>query len=276
VVGNTVGAVRVECVALLTDYGRRDGFVAACHGVIARLAPAARIIDITHDVPPQDIRHGAAVLAQTVPYLPPAVVVGVVDPGVGTARRAVAITAGGSVLVGPDNGLLGWAARVLGGPGDAVELTAEQYQLPERAGTFDGRDVFAPVAAHIYVGTPLSALGPPVSDLVTLPDPVVTAEPGRLVTEVLTVDHFGNVQLAARSLDLTAARLGRGTAAVTMARRTATVVRGERFADVPAGEPVLYVDAAGHASLAVNGGNAAEMFGVVPGDSVTVLVHPQR
>lgn len=271
-----MGGVRAECVALLTDYGRRDGFVAACHGVIARLAPAARIIDITHDVPPQDIRHGAAVLAQTVPYLPPAVVMGVVDPGVGTARRAVAITAGGSVLVGPDNGLLGWAARALGGPGDAVELTAEQYQLPDRAGTFDGRDVFAPVAAHIYAGTPLSALGPPVSDLVTLADPVVTAEPGRLVTEVLTVDHFGNVQLAARSTDLEAAGITGGPVTVTLPGRTTRVPRGATFADVAVDEPILYVDAADHAALAVNTGNAAKTFDLAPGDPVTATVHPYQ
>src|SRR5690606_28015773 len=103
-------AVAYDWIGLLTDYGRRDGFVAACHGVIARIAPAVRVIDITHEVPPQDVRHGAAVLAQTLPYLPPSVVVAVVDPGVGTRRRGVAIAAGGFVLIGPDNGLLPWAA----------------------------------------------------------------------------------------------------------------------------------------------------------------------
>lgn len=263
-----MAAVELECVALLTDYGRRDGFVAACQGVIARLAPAARIIDITHDVPPQDIRHGAAVLAQTVPYLPPAVIVGVVDPGVGTQRRAVAIAAGESALVGPDNGVLVWAADALGGVRSAVQLTAAEYHLPARSGTFAGRDVFAPVAAHLYLGTPLTAFGPAVDDLVTLPVPLVTVENGRLATEVLTVDHFGNVQLAARSGDITAAGLTEGTVTVTLASRSVAVRHGSAFADVATGEPVLYVDAAGHIALAVNHGSAAASFGLRPGDAV--------
>jgi S-adenosyl-L-methionine hydrolase (adenosine-forming) len=258
------------CVALLTDYGRRDGFVAACHGVIARIAPAARVIDVTHDVPPQDIRHGAAVLAQTVPYLPPAVIVGVVDPGVGTPRRAVAIAADESILVGPDNGLLVWAAAALGGPDAAVELTAKRYHLPAGSATFAGRDVFAPVAAHLFAGTSLAELGPAVDDLVTLPAPVMSAERGQLRTEVLVVDHFGNVQLAARSVDLEAAGFTSGTVTLALPGRTAPALRGTTFADVPVGDPVLYVDAAGHAALAVNRGNAAATLGLAPGDPVTV------
>src|SRR5690606_4210745 len=168
-----------------------------------------------HDVPPHDIRHGAAILAQTVPYLPPAVIVGVVDPGVGTARRGVAVEAGESVLVGPDNGLLGWTADTLGGVRTAVELADTRYFLPQRAGTFDGRDVFAPVAAHLANGVPVGELGPPATGLVALPTPVVEVGDGRLVAEVLTVDHFGNVQLAARRADLEAARLGDSIVAVT-------------------------------------------------------------
>ncbi len=98
-----------DCISFLTDYGLEDGFVAACHGVAARIVPGIRLIDITHLVPPGDVRRGAAVLAQTLPYLPPGVHVAVVDPGVGTARRGVAVAAGDSILVGPDNGLLSWA-----------------------------------------------------------------------------------------------------------------------------------------------------------------------
>ena len=109
-------------LSFLTDYGLEDGFVAACHGVAARIAPAAGIIDITHLVQPGDVRRGAAVLAQTIAYLPPAVHVAVVDPGVGTTRRAVAVAAGDSILVGPDNGLLSWAVAALGGGKEAVQL----------------------------------------------------------------------------------------------------------------------------------------------------------
>jgi S-adenosylmethionine hydrolase len=262
--------VGYDWVALLTDYGRRDGFVAACHGVVAGIAPSVRVIDITHDVPPQDVRHGAAVLAQTVPYLPPAVIVGVVDPGVGTARRGVAVVAGESVLVGPDNGLLGWAAEALGGVEGAVSLDEARYFLPQRAGTFDGRDVFAPVAAHIATGVRVADLGAAAADLVELPAPVVDVGDGRLAAEVLTVDHFGNVQLAARQSDLDAARLGDSPVTVEATGRVANALPGATFADVAPGHLVCYVDSAGHVALAVNQGNAADLLGVRPSDLVTL------
>lgn len=263
--------VGYDWVGLLTDYGRRDGFVAACHGVIARLAPNVRVIDITHDVPPQDIRHGAAVLAQAVPYLPPSVIVGVVDPGVGTARRGIAIETGESVLVGPDNGLLNWAAEALGGVRRAVSLDEARYHLPQIAGTFDGRDVFAPVAAHIASGVPMDALGAQAYDLVRLPAPVVEVGDGRLATEVLTVDHFGNVQLAARKADLDAARPGHALVTVEAQGRSTDVRLATTFADVPPGQLVCYVDSAGHVALAVNQGNAAGLLGVQPTDPVTLI-----
>lgn len=265
-----MGDVAYGWVALLTDYGRRDGFVAACHGVIARIAPDVRVIDITHDVPPQDIRHGAAVLAQTVPYLPPAVIVGVVDPGVGTARRGVALAAGESVLVGPDNGLLCWAAAALGGTKEAVALVGREYHLPARSGTFDGRDVFAPVAAHVARGTPLADLGSRADGLVVLPEPEVNVRVGRVETEVLTVDHFGNIQLAARQSDLDSAELAAGTVAVELNGQTTVAVRGSVFADVRAGGVLLYVDGAGHAAVAVNQGDAASALGARPADRVVL------
>jgi S-adenosyl-L-methionine hydrolase (adenosine-forming) len=263
-------SVTYSWFAFLTDYGTRDGFVASCHGVMARIAPAVRAIDITHEVPPRDVRHGAAVLAQTVPYLPPSVVVAVVDPGVGTSRRAIAVRAGESVLVGPDNGLLGWAADALGGAGDAVELTVEEYLRRASARTFDGRDVFAPAAAHIAAGVPVENLGPPVHDLVRLPDPYVAVEDGTLRTEVLTVDHFGNVQLAATAADLAAVAPPGRHAVVGLADRHVVAVVGHTFADAPAGQPVLYVDSAGHLALAVNRGDASALLGLGSADPVTI------
>jgi hypothetical protein len=262
--------VQYAWIAMLTDYGLRDGFVAACHGVIAQRAPNVRVIDITHDVPPQDVRHGAAVLAQTAPYLPVAVLVGVVDPGVGTARRGVAIEAGQSVLVGPDNGLLTWAAEALGGVRGAVALDNARYHLPRRAGTFDGRDVFAPVAAHIAGGVALDELGPPVDDLLVLPTPVVDVHDGRLVTEVLTVDHFGNVQLAARNADLAAAHVHGPAVTVELGDHVTPVRLGATFADVAPGQVFCYVDSAGHLALAVNQGRAADMLAAGPGDEVVL------
>jgi S-adenosyl-L-methionine hydrolase (adenosine-forming) len=191
-------------VSFTTDYGRGDGFVAACLGVIARTAPHVRVIDVTHDVPPGDVRRGATVLAQTVGYLPPAVHLAVVDPGVGTARRGLAVVAGAGVLVGPDNGLLLPAAGALGGITAAYELAEREFWLPGVSRTFHGRDVFAPVVAHLANGVDPPALGPAVAagDLVRLPEPAVTARPGELTAEVLTIDGFGNVQLAATASDL--------------------------------------------------------------------------
>src|SRR3984885_14983302 len=152
-----------QYMSFLTDYGLEDGFVAACHGRGARIAPAASIIDITYLVPPGDVRRGAAVLAQTVAYLPPAVHVAVVDPGVGTVRRAIAVAAGGSVLGGPDNGLLSWAMAALGGASQAVQLTNGELWLHPVSATFHGRDIFMPVAAHLAAGTALTEVGDDVA-----------------------------------------------------------------------------------------------------------------
>ncbi|WP_376701403.1 SAM hydrolase/SAM-dependent halogenase family protein [Micromonospora carbonacea] len=252
-------------ISLTTDYGLADGFVAACHGVIARLAPAVRVIDVTHLVPPADVRRGAAVLAQTVPYLPVGVHVAVVDPGVGTARRGVALATPGGTLVGPDNGLLPDAAAALGGVTAAVELTNPDWLAPRVSRTFHGRDVFAPVAARLAAGAPLADAGPAVdpAGLVRLPEPVVRAEPGGFAAEVLTVDHFGNVQLAAPG-----DRLAPLPARLRVAGRAAA--HGRTFGDAPPGALVAYVDSAGLVAAAVNGGRAANVLGVAPGDLVTV------
>lgn len=260
-------------VAFLTDYGRADGYVAACHGVIARIAPSARVIDVTHEVPAQDVRHGAVVLADTLPYLPPSVVLAVVDPGVGTRRRAVAVDAGDHVLVGPDNGLLPWAADTAGGAVRAVELTAPEYRLDTGATTFDGRDVFAPAAAHLAAGTGLLALGPEldVVTLVRLPDPWLRVGPDTIEAEVHVVDRFGNVALAAGPADLTAAALDQhARLRVTVGGRSSSLPLAASFAAVPEGDLVLLVDSAGRLALAVNRGSAAAELGLRPGDRVTI------
>jgi len=248
-------------ISLTTDYGLSDGFVAACHGVIARLAPGVRVIDVTHLVTPGDVARGAAVLAQTVPHLPPAVHIAIVDPGVGTARRPVAIETPGGLLVGPDNGLLPWAADALGGATRAVELTNAGWFAPEVSHTFHGRDVFTPVAARLAAGTDLSGVGPQVdpAGLVRLPEPVLAVGDGWVEAEVLTVDRFGNVQLAARADDVV--RLGQH---LKVGGVHAT--RGSTFADAAAGGLVVYVDSADRVAVAVNGGRAAVVLGVTPGD----------
>lgn len=264
---------RFRYLSFLTDYGLEDGFVAACHGVAARIAPHASIIDVTHLVPPGDIRRGAAVLAQTVPYLPPAVHVAVVDPGVGTARRGVAVAAGDSVFVGPDNGLLSWAVTASGGAAHAVSLTNRELWLADVTATFHGRDVFMPVAAHVAAGAELAGAGAEIdaADLVTLPAPERLIRDSVAEGEVLTVDRFGNVQLTITASD--AAEIGLssgGTALVRCGHHQLTVPFRDMFGAVAPGELVAYSDSAGLVSIAVNGGDAAQRLGLPPGARVSI------
>jgi S-adenosylmethionine hydrolase len=260
-------------LSFLTDYGLEDGFVAACHGVAARIAPQARIIDITHLVQPGDVRRGAAVLAQTLAYLPPAVHVAVVDPGVGTARRAIAVAAGESILVGPDNGLLSWSMAALGGGTSAIHLTNGDLWLHPVSGTFHGRDIFMPVAAHLAGGLDLDKAGEEISvaDLVSLPAPTSRLHDGAAEGEVMSVDRFGNVQLSIPAAD--AGRLGIGIGSpliVRCGRRQFTVPYLDTFAAGAPGEIVAFTDSAGLISLAINAGDAAEQLGLPPGAHVRI------
>jgi S-adenosylmethionine hydrolase len=265
---------RFQCISLLTDYGLQDGFVASCHGVLARLAPGVHVIDVTHLVPPGDIRRGAAVLAQTLPSLPHGVHIAVVDPGVGTLRRSLALVAGDHVLVGPDNGLLPPAAEVLGGVGPAYEITSGAAMLQPVSHTFHGRDVFAPAAARLAAGElTVAALGPevPVDELVQLPMPLASAGDGWAQAEVVTVDRFGNVQTALRAGRLAGAGFALGDVASISAGGVRHPVRyAETFGSVPKGALVLYVDSAGYISVARNGGDAARLLGARPGSLVRI------
>jgi len=268
---------RFGYLSFLTDYGLEDGFVAACHGVAARIAPHASIIDVTHLVPPGDVRRGAAVLAQTVPYLPPAVHVAVVDPGVGTARRGVAVAAGDSVFIGPDNGLLSWAVTAAGGPARAFSLTNRDLWLADVTATFHGRDIFMPVAAHLADGAELAATGAEIdiADLVTLPAPERLIRDSVAEGEVLTVDRFGNVQLTITASDAAEIGLKPGaTANIRCGRHQLTVPYREMFGAVAPGELVAYADSAGLVSIAVNGGDAAQHLGLPPGARVSIAAAP--
>ncbi|GIM89432.1 SAM hydrolase/SAM-dependent halogenase family protein [Paractinoplanes toevensis] len=253
-------------ISFTTDYGTFDGFVAACHGTIARLAPEVRVIDVTHHVPPADVSRGAAVLAQTAPFLPPSVHLAVVDPGVGTSRRGLVLGTPNGLLVGPDNGLLISAAEALGGVEIAYELANKDWTLGDVSRTFHGRDVFAPAAAKLALGAAPSEAGPRVdpSTLVRLPDPVVTVGDGWIESEVITVDRFGNVQLAAGGEVL--AGLGPDLQVNDAVRAR----RGNTFAEVGPGELLVYEDSAGHVAVAVNNGRAVVVLSVRPGDLIRV------
>jgi S-adenosyl-L-methionine hydrolase (adenosine-forming) len=253
-------------ISLTTDYGTFDGFVAACHGSIARIAPDVRVIDVTHHVPPADVTRGAAVLAQTAPHLPPAVHIAVVDPGVGTARRALVIATPGGTLVGPDNGVLIWAAEALGGIDSVHELTNKDWFFGDVSRTFHGRDVFAPAGARLAGGADPGDAGPAVdpASLVRLPDPVVTIGDGWIEAEVTTVDRFGNVQLAAGGEALA----GLGFELVVNGNVRAR--RGTTFGDVDPGDLLVFEDSAGRVALAINNGRAVVVLSVRPGDVLRV------
>jgi S-adenosyl-L-methionine hydrolase (adenosine-forming) len=253
-------------ISLTTDYGTFDGFVAACHGSIARIAPDVRVIDVTHHVPPADVARGAAVLAQTAPHLPPSVHVAVVDPGVGTARRGIVIGTPNGVLVGPDNGVLLPAAGSLGGIQAVHELTNKEWFLGDLSRTFHGRDLFTPAAARLATGAALGDAGPRVDadTLVRLPDPVVTIGDGWIEAEVITVDRFGNVQLAAGGATLA----GLGTDLVVNDNVRAR--RGTTFGDVEQGDLLVYEDSAGHIAIAINRGRAVVVLSVRTGDVIRI------
>src|SRR5439155_22591482 len=188
-----------DTVSFLSDYGLVDEFVGVVKSVIRSIAPPVRVIDITHQVPAHDVRSGSLTLVRAVQYLASGVVLAVVDPGVGTARRAVAVEVGDGdyVFVGPDNGLLASAISMVGGAVRAVSLTNTDYHLPAPGPTFAGRDIFAAAAAHICNGVALAELGEEIDPVTMRPGliPVPREEGDRLLAEILWVDHFGNAQL---------------------------------------------------------------------------------
>lgn len=273
--GAGAGRLRYDTISFLSDYGRTDEFVGVVHSVIRTLTPGATVIDITHDVPAHDVRAGGLVLARAAQYLTAGVVLAVVDPGVGTDRRGIAVEIGDgdSVLVGPDNGLLAPAVALVGGASRAVELTNPAHRLEAAGATFDGRDVFAPAAAALCRGVPLEELGPAVDagglwpGMVPLPQP---EEDGSVAAEVLWVDRFGNAQLNLGPDDLAA--LGLLDERLTV--RTEAGDRGARrvaaYAELGAGELGLAVDSYGLLAIVLDRRSAAEELGIDAGTAVTL------
>jgi hypothetical protein len=264
-------------ISFLTDFGGAATAPAVCRGVMLDVAPKARILDLTHDVRPFAVRDGAFLLWSAIPYLPVGVHLVVVDPGVGTERRGIALrVARGDVLVGPDNGVLRPAADRLGGIVEARALTNSRLWRDEVSSTFHGRDVFAPVAAHLASGTEFGEAGEEIdaADLVPLAFPTATLADGKLETGVLFVDTFGNCRLAGDVDDLAAlvGVLGPGMRFAVRAGPDETTLAYEpTFGRVPRGTPLLYRDAdyAG-LGLAVNQGSAAERFGLAPDQPVSI------
>lgn len=264
-------ALRYDTISFLSDYGFDDEFVGVVKSVIRSIAPDVTVIDITHGIPPHDVRAGSLTLARTAQYLNPGVVLAIVDPGVGTERRAVAVEVGdgASVLVGPDNGVLAGAVAMVGGATRVVSLDDPRWHLPAPGATFDGRDVFAPVAAHLCRGVDLAELGTLVDPLTLRPGllPVSRDDDGSLVGEVLWVDRFGNAQLNVDPDDLEAwgarVRLRAG-------ELTRTAVRAGSYAELGSGQVGLVVDSYGLLSIALDQRSAADELGLAAGTEVVL------
>ena len=277
-------------IAFLSDYGLVDEFVGVVHGVLARLAPGVVVVDVTHQVPPHDVDSGARTLWRAVPWLAPGVVLAVVDPGVGTARRPVAVEVGvaGLALVGPDNGLLLPAALAAGPISAAVELDmaavtaaigpgiATPGASPRRGVTFDGRDLFAPAAAVLAAGGDIGRLGTAIdpSSLAggSLPSPRRTA--GGLEGQVLWIDRFGNAQLNVTAAD--ADPLGpRVTVRAGNPPGTFRAVRADAFAGLPLGWLGLVTDSYGLLALCADRAPAAAQLGLRVDDPVLLAADPR-
>ena len=259
-------------VSFLTDFGYEDEFTGVCRAVIDRIDPSIRVIDVTHGIEPGNLRRGAMALAAYVPFAAPSVHLAVVDPGVGTGRRAVAIEAGDHFLVGPDNGLLMLAADRLGGPARAFEITDSPYRLSPVHRTFHGRDLFSPVAAELARGVPIEDTGTEVEpeSLVRFRLPEARLQGDLLVTHVLATDRYGNLALDAGPEIILESFLRDGERVTVEIenRPTVEVPFGATFADVAHGHPVFFTDSSGTLALAVNRGDAASLFGLGPDDEL--------
>jgi S-adenosylmethionine hydrolase len=265
-------------VTFLSDFGSSDPFVGICHGVIVRTCPDAQVIHLGHGIRPQSVGQGARVLAASIPYLPVGVHMAVVDPGVGSERRAICLrSAEGRLFVGPDNGLLVPAAEASGGIELAVEITETRYMLPAVSRTFHGRDVFSPVSGHLAAGLDPAELGHAVDpgDLVRIRELAVELEGSVLTAAVQQIDRFGNIQLSAVLADVE--ELFENGRVVEVSHRDdryyATCAL--TFADVERGELVLYEDSEQRLSVAINRGNAAELVDADPLDTLTIDFAPR-
>ena len=255
----------MRIITLITDFGHSDAYVGIMKGVILSIAPHVVIVDLCHQVPPQDVRVGAFTLYQSVPFFPPdAVHVVVVDPGVGGARPALAVRTDHGMFVAPDNGVLGFVLAATGVQ-EAVSLTNPDYRLPAASNTFHGRDVFAPAAAHLVNDVPMAQMGSPAANLVALsvPQPEIISSQ-RMISHVIHIDHFGNL-----ILDATADHLG---SQATFELTGHVIDRLSRtFADGEPGELVAYVGSTyHHVEIAMRNGDAAQALGVDVGTPVLI------
>lgn len=262
-------------ICFLSDFGLQDEFVGVVKGVLYRISPDSIVIDITHQVPPGGVRSGALALSRAIQYLPPGVVLAVVDPGVGTSRRPLAVATEFGYFVGPDNGLLSPAVAMVGGASAVHEITNPEVMIPGPGSTFDGRDVFAPAAGLLAAGeAQLSDLGPAVdlSSLIPMLLPLPRVEPPVVMGEAWWVDVFGNVQtnVGPEELELVGLRLG-DEVVVRVGSRAREARWVTAYGEVADGELAVHVDSAGLIALAVGGTRADEDLALTTGMAVTFV-----
>jgi S-adenosyl-L-methionine hydrolase (adenosine-forming) len=288
--GENSNTTHVPTIALLTDFGTQDAYVGMMKGVILSICPTAQIIDLTHHIQPQNVRQAAYVLLQVYQYLPPqTIVVVVVDPGVGSARRAVGIQTESATFIGPDNGVFSYVLRKM-----TTEniVSLQNYNLPNKSSTFHGRDVFSPSAAHLASGVKLDALGPTLKTLEKLPAPRFDIHATEIHGEVLYIDHFGNVVTSIGSLEWDTNDLLRlrpifehqhtvAPAELMIRPEDCEVDLGEHriaplsltYAGVSTGHLLMLINSAGQLEVAMNQGNAAEQLNAHIGQQVTLRLH---
>ncbi|MBV9484612.1 MAG: SAM-dependent chlorinase/fluorinase [Frankiaceae bacterium] len=271
---------RYDWVTFTSDYGLDDVFVGVCKGVVAQLAPHVRILDVCHLIAAQDVEQGANSLAAAIPYLPVAVHLALVDPMHGSSARGIAVeTTDSSMLVGPDNGLLSLAWNERGGVARACEITNPKLWRETVHKTFRGRDVFAPVAAHLANGGDFFDIGPaiPADSLTRIPVRSVVVDDDHVHAEVSLVDHFGNVSLNLARSDLEAAGISFGdTVELRCNGRTLAVPFTATYGDVPRGRLTLCEDSFRAVMLAVNAGHASQELRITRGEPVVIARLPQQ
>jgi len=261
-------------ITLTTDFGLSDPYVAMMKGVILSINPSAKLVDVTHQIGTGSISQAALLLRETFPYFPEGTVhLAVVDPGVGSDRRLLALQAGAHFFVGPDNGLFWPLFRDFEGA-QAVRLTRSRYFLPGITQTFHGREIFAPVAAHLSLGLSLESLGPTVRDLTTLNIPQPYVKEGVLCGQIIRVDNFGNLvtNISARELtDFLESAPPRIEAGKLVIRKLSRI-----YADCEEGEPLALINSSNLLELAVKLGRASEYIGLRDGEIVGALVEVCR
>lgn len=261
-------------ISFISDFGHDDEFVGVVHGVLYKLAPESRVIDVGHDFPRGNVRAAALALTRAIQYLPEGVCLAVVDPGVGTTRRAIAAETPWGTFVGPDNGVLSPAVAMVGGASRAVSLENPEASIPSPGETFHGRDVFAPAAALLATGEAgLGELGPPVpgDELVPLLLPLTEVKGDVVRGEAWWVDSFGNVQTNIGPGDLDGLGISVGdTLTVKVGSSLHAVPWVKAYGDVGEGDVLIHVDSVGLLALAVRGGRADEELNLAEGVSVSL------